>query len=212
MKNFLIVALFLALVVPATAGATVLSDNLGAGQSGTEIVTSTRWVTASFATDASSQSLSSVVILMDMTSAGTALASIYTNAGSGVGAPGSLIGNLTSPAAYTTSMGVNTFTASGISLAANTAYWVVLAANSGSFDWAWTSDNTGSGVGPFQHTWGYSDDSGATWNTYALSPQQMAGERRRRTCAGNPSALWPGSRRAGGHQEKVQEVTAVRQT
>ena len=94
MKRFLILVLFLAFVVPATASATtVLSDNLSASQSGTEYASTTRWVTASFATDANSYALSSVTIQMYMGSAGTALASIYTSTAApfNVGTPGSLL-------------------------------------------------------------------------------------------------------------------------
>ena len=70
-------------------------------------------------------------------------------------------------------MGNNTFGGNGIALAPNTAYWVVLAAQSGEFYWAWTSDNSGSPVATFQHTWGNTVDSGTLWYTYDTAPQMM---------------------------------------
>src|SRR5439155_4978154 len=83
------------------------------------------------------------------------------------------VGTLTSPASYSTSLAQTTFTAGSLSLAANSTYWVVLQANSGEFDWAWTSDNTGSGVG-FQDTYGESPDAGASWFTVNTDPVQFS--------------------------------------
>ena len=44
----------------------------------------------------------------------------------------------------------------------------------GQFDWAWTSDNAGSGVG-FQRTWAVSDSSGAVggWWSHDIYQTQM---------------------------------------
>ena len=61
----------------------------------------------------------------------------------------------------------------GISLAADTTYWVVLNAPTGSFDWGWTADNTGNGVG-FQVAWSQSDDAGGTWFTADDYPFRMS--------------------------------------
>src|SRR5205823_9530935 len=103
------------------------------------------------------------------TTNGQATLSVYTES---VLTPGTLVGTLTSPTSFTSSTSETTFTASGIPLAANTTYWVVLQVNSGAFNWAWTTDNTGSGVG-YTHTWGESDDAGTSWQTYNVYPLQM---------------------------------------
>ncbi len=52
--------------------------------------------------------------------------------------PGTLVGNLNSPSSYSATLAATNFSTSGLSLAANTQYWVVLNANSGAFDWSWT--------------------------------------------------------------------------
>ena len=71
---------------------------------------------------------------------------IWTNSNSNL--PGSSLGTLTQPASLT--LGVNEFTTSGITLAANTTYWVVVDSNGGgSAQWEGTAadseDSTASG-------------------------------------------------------------------
>jgi hypothetical protein len=154
----------------ASAASVVLSENLSAATGGTEAASGGRWLTASFGTDASSYTLESVTLLLANASTGQASLALYTDDGL---QPGSLVGTLTSPGSYSNSLTNTTFTASGITLAGNSTYWVVLKAIGGQFDWSWTADNTGSGAG-FQHTWGASDDAGATWFTYDIYPTQLS--------------------------------------
>jgi hypothetical protein len=105
---------------------------------------------------------------MAMTSSsGAAQAAIFTDVSD---QPGSQVGALISPGSYSNALASTSFTASGITLAANTTYWVVLSASSGNFNWAWTDSNIGSGVG-FTHTWSGSDDAGSSWLTFHDSPQ-----------------------------------------
>jgi hypothetical protein len=79
-----------------------------------------------------------------------------------------------SPATYSAYLSDTVFGSSGsISLASNSTYWLVLTALSGSFDWAWTNDNTGTGAG-FQDTWGISSDTGNTWFTDDVYPLQFS--------------------------------------
>ena len=121
-------------------------------------------------TDATSYFLNAVTLLMYEVTSGGAQVDIFTDSSF---APGTLVGTLTSPSSYPSSDSNVTFTASGITLNSASTYWVVLKAlSSGEYAWAWTEDDTGSGIG-FQHTWGYSDDSGSTWYTYDTSPQMM---------------------------------------
>jgi len=48
----------------------------------------------------------------------------------------------------------------------------VLKVLSGQYDWGYTDVITGSGIG-FQHTFGYSEDSGSTWYAYDTYPFMM---------------------------------------
>lgn len=167
----MLAAVVLIWAVPAAAEAgTILSNNLSEPTGGTEAATGDTWLTASFGTDTSAYDLTSVTLLLQRTSiGGTAELDIYSDGGL---EPGSLLGTLTSPGSISTSLGETTFTASGITLSSDSTYWLVLKATSGEFDWGWAGDNSGSGVG-FQHTWGVSDDEGATWFTYDSYPTQM---------------------------------------
>ena len=169
--------------VPLAAGAqtTILSDNLNSLSSGTDAVTGPTYFTSSFGTGANTYTLNSVTLLLDNSIAGTAELDIYKDASDYQGnsglVPGTLVGTLISPASYSTSaLTGTTFTASGITLAANSTYWAVLKANTGEFDWSFTGDNsvtTGNGLG-YQHTYGESDDAGTTWYTDNTDPQQMS--------------------------------------
>ena len=91
---------------------------------------------------------------------------IWTNSNSNL--PGSSLVTLTQPASLT--LGVNEFTTSGIRLAANTTYWVVVdSSGGGSVQWEGTAsdseDSTASG-------WSIADESydrpydGDTWSSY----------------------------------------------
>ncbi len=150
--------------------AETLTDNLSAATGGTETVSGDTWLAASFGTDASSYTLSDVTLLLDSTDGGTAAVSIYSD---GLLSPGSLVGTLASSTSAGSTLTPLTFSTSGLSLAADATYWVVLQATSGSVDWAWTDDNTGSGVG-YQGTWGISSDAGTTWFTDDIYPTQFS--------------------------------------
>ncbi|MGH7132465.1 MAG: choice-of-anchor R domain-containing protein [Phycisphaerales bacterium] len=150
--------------------ATDLSNNLSATTAGAETAAGTRRLTASFATDASTHVLNSVTLLMASAAGGTATLELYT----GVGLePATLVTTLTSPSSYPATAGQAMFTAEGVTLAANTTYWVVLRATSGTFSWSWAGSNTGAGTG-FQHVWGLSEDTGDSWWTGDLYPLQMS--------------------------------------
>lgn len=166
---FPVFVLILLSTLAAKADTVILSDNLSNTTAGTETATGLTWLTASFGTGASASNLDSITLLLANSVAGQAMLSIYTDGGL---QPGSLVGSLLSPAGYSTTLTEITFTASGLSLSTNSIYWVVLSAASGQFDWAYTTDNAGSGVG-FQHTWGISDDAGLTWFTYDIYPTRM---------------------------------------
>ncbi len=148
--------------------ATTLSDNLSTANAGTEAVSGTNWVAASFSTDASAYRLESNTLSLANITPGSAELDLY----SGAGQPASMLAALTSPLFYTSSLSPSTFTGSGTALSPNSTYWLVLKAPSGEFDWGWTDDPSGTGVG-FTHTWGASDDAGSTWFTADVQPMQL---------------------------------------
>jgi len=158
----------------STTHATVLSDNLGAVSFFSEGAGANYWVAASFGTDAQAYELTSVVLLMGGGPVSNAAVEIYTSAGAGVGQPGSLVGILELPVSEPVGKSNVTFTATGILLSPSATYWVVLRSTLGGeyYNWYWAMDNTGTGVG-FQHTWGYSEDAGASWTTFDGGPMVM---------------------------------------
>jgi hypothetical protein len=159
------------LLVSAFAmNADTISSNLSNATAGTETASGSTWLTASFGTDSSSSSLSNVTLLLSNPSAGIAEVDLYSNS---LLQPGSLVGTLNSPGSYSSELSNTTFSSSGLALSANSTYWIVLKALSGEFDWAWTTDSSGTGTG-FQGTWGISTDAGSTWYTYAVYPTQFS--------------------------------------
>jgi chitinase len=139
-----------------------LSDNLSDAASDVNNVSGSAWQAASFGTGTSAVTLKSITIPLAQQTSGPVTMQLYSDAG---GQPGTPIGTLTNPASFSSSGANTTFTTTGIALAANTTYWIVLSANgSGSYNWSWTSSDNGTGVG-FQDQWSQSMDSGNTWYT-----------------------------------------------
>jgi hypothetical protein len=95
---------------------------------------------------------------------GTAQVSLYSDVNA---EPGSPLTDLTLQGSIINGLAPTTFAASGISLDANTNYWVVLKAMDWPMQWAWTLDNSGVGTG-FLHTWSHHTDAG--WNTVTVEP------------------------------------------
>jgi hypothetical protein len=150
--------------------ADTISNNLSNATAGTETASGSTWVTASFGTGSSSSTLSNVTLLLSNPAAGVAEVDLYSNS---LLQPGSLVGTLNSPGSYSSELSNTTFSSSGLALSANSTYWIVLKALSGEFDWAWTTESSGTGIG-FQGTWGISTDAGSTWYTYAVYPTQFS--------------------------------------
>jgi hypothetical protein len=158
-----LLALWAARPPSAGAGTVVVSDNItGVATGGTEAVTGSTWLAASFATGDAAYQLDSVTLLLDNSVAGAAVVAIYSDGGQ---QPGSLVGTLNSPSSYLGPLVETTFTASGITLSADSTYWAVLYAPSGQFDWAWASSDSGTGAG-FTDTWASSTDAGNSWFTF----------------------------------------------
>lgn len=149
--------------------ATILTDNLSATSAGSDSVSDNVLLAADFSTDSSAYGLSSVTLLLREESVGTASLNLYSDNG---GIPGFLLGTLTSSGSYSSNLADTVFTASGITLAANTTYWLVLGASSGTFEWSWTATNSGSGAG---YTGNSAYFDGSYWyGTSGVYPYQLS--------------------------------------
>jgi hypothetical protein len=146
-----------------------LSDNLSDSSDGYETANGADWYAASFGTGNSTAMLTSVTIPLAQTTAGPVTMQLYSDAG---GQPGTAIGTLTNPSSFSSTGANTTFTTTGIALAANTTYWIVLQSATGAYNWNWTSSDNGTGVG-FQDQWSQSMDSGNTWFTTQGFPLMM---------------------------------------
>lgn len=158
------------LISPALADVDLLSDNISNSTAGTETASGDSWLTASFGTGGSTYTLQSVTLLLANGSGGVAEVDLYTDGGL---QPGSLLETLSSPSRTSTGLTPTTFTSSDATLSPDSTCWIVLEADSGAIDWAWTADDSGVGEG-FQDTWGVSDDAGASWFTYDVYPTQFS--------------------------------------
>lgn len=143
MKRFSVLFLFLVLAIPIGAHADVLFDNIVITQSGQN----SQWnngvmLGQSFTTGSSSYILTSVDLYMIDVNGVTGFLSIWTNESN---RPGSLVGVFTSPATFSSVYAINTFTTSGISLNANSEYWVVLSKTPGNgyLSWVYSDSQTG---------------------------------------------------------------------
>lgn len=153
----------------AVCHAATLTDNLAKTTASTEFVAGNTWIAAAFATNDASYRISSATLLLSAPSASTAKLDLYST---GTGQPTQLLSTLASPASFPNVASNVSFTGSSYILSPNSTYWLVLKATSGSFDWSWTSDGTGTGIG-FLSQWGASDDAGATWFTSNIEPMQL---------------------------------------
>ena len=154
---------------PACRGDYSISNNLSGTSGGVETATGTSLLAAGFGSGAGGQ-LSGVTLALVNFVPGTAEVDIYNDGGA---EPGASVGVLTLSSGFVSGTANPTFAASGITLAANTNYWIVLKAlGAASVNWSWTATNAGTGAG-YQNTWGQYDDSFGTWFTYNSYPTQM---------------------------------------
>lgn len=156
-------------VASLVSHAATLTDNLAKTNSDIEFIGGATWIAGAFKTDNSAYQISTATLLMSTPDAGTPRLDLYSAA---AGQPGSLLSTLTSPGSVSSSLSQATFTGSSYILSANTNYWLVLKAITGTFDWGWTNDNTGAGPG-FLPNWGATDDAGATWFVATTLPMQF---------------------------------------
>jgi len=151
------------------SSAVTLTDNLSKTTEDAEFVGGDTWIAAAFSTDNASYQISSASLLLSTPEPSTAKLDLYSESS---GQPGLLLSTLTSPASFPSAASPVTFTGSSYILSPNSMYWLVLQAPTGSFDWSWTEDNTGAGVG-FLAQWAASDDAGGSWFTADSEPMQL---------------------------------------
>ena len=156
---------------PAHAQTVTLVSNVGQTRSGS-LGLDTHEGAQAFTTSNNSDGYTVTSVGLDMSSGANPTINftvgIWTNSNSNL--PGSSLGTLTPPASLTTP-GVNEFTTSGIELAANTTYWVVVDSDGGgNIQWEGTaadSEDSTSASG-----WSIADESydrpygGGTWGSY----------------------------------------------
>ena len=155
---------------PTQAQTDVLVSNVGQMRSGS-LGLDTHEGAQAFTTGANSDGYTVTSVGLDLSSGSTSTnftVGVWTNSDSNL--PGTSLGTLTPPGSLTTP-GVNEFTTSGIVLAANTTYWVVVDSDGGgSTQWEGTaaySEDFTSASG-----WSIADESydrahdGSTWSSF----------------------------------------------
>jgi hypothetical protein len=148
--------------------AAVLIGNLPASVAGNSVVSSTQTLAVSFRTPSVAYAVDSVILSLATyaTTAGdAAVVGFYTD---NSGIPGTLVTSLlTNPASSSTAAASFTFTAptGGISLSADTTYWLQVARSAGNFRWNVGTGATPSGLATFgEFKW---RNSLGNWNTSA---------------------------------------------
>lgn len=174
-RHFSTMMTLMVLASVSSVSAADIFDNLAKGSvdtGATYFNDALQWSAQKFQTDGQSYDLVDVTLSM-LRSAGTGTATLQIYSDSS-GSPNASIATLTSPGSYSGTLSNTTFTASGVTLAPNSAYWVVLKGPDSNtiFEWSYTDDNTGSGVG-FSTNWAYSDNLGTSWTPSGDSPYQM---------------------------------------
>lgn len=150
--------------------ATVLSSNLDQPVSYTELIDPTTSVAAGFGTGNYSSTLLNVQLLIQLDGPVTPMVWLYTDQ---AGAPGTAVGSL-ALAQPPSGSGLATalFSGQNLALAPNSTYWIVGQSSSGTWEWAYTDSNQGTGPG-FQHTWGVSLNGGQ-WFVSDNEPMVMS--------------------------------------
>jgi hypothetical protein len=153
----------------AFSSAVTLTDNLSKTTEDTEFVGGDTWIAAAFSTDNANYQISSASLLLSTPELSTAKLDLYSSSSD---QPGLLLTTLISPVSFPSVASPVAFTGSSYILSSNSTYWLVLQAPTGSFDWSWTSDNTGAGAG-FLSQWAATDDAGGSWITSDIEPMQF---------------------------------------
>lgn len=190
MKKTLVAALgiaFGALASNEMKAETVHFSNLSSVSPGFEItVDSSNWLAQLFQTDSSASSFTLNSFTLNLGGAadtsGNFFVALYSNTGSNL--PGSSLGTLSGNANPSTA-GQYTYVATGLTLDANTKYWVLAGVSSGNGSYSWI-DSNGGYPADMAHTgnWSiftsptttdsYSLNGGGSWNPAYGSPYMFS--------------------------------------
>ena len=156
-----------ALLVPISAArADILVDNLLEPQRGTTIVTTDFWAAQSFVTAGAAVTLQSIELWLGLRDGDpTITAELRADGASG---PAAALASFGLPALSTGATQIELLpSVPQVALAANTTYWIVLAATggTGSFGWTYAQGNNQTGPGALGY-YGYSGDGGANWGSF----------------------------------------------
>ena len=174
LRPLLLAAIFAAM--PAAHADTLIFDNLAAPRDGSDPLLSYGPLADSFSTGAQATLvLTQVTALLKNDSAdivGDLRVSLHADSANGPGALLATLGTLSSAAVSTSDFAAYTFKpAGGVQLAANTTYWIELAATSpNAIEWSWSQTLGGPGVAGGAN---YNALFGVSPNT-AFAPYQMA--------------------------------------
>jgi hypothetical protein len=148
-----------------------LSDNTSAGSLGSQSASGNGILAASFRTPSGNPiTLSQVVLIMSSFNQGIPSVDLWSDNG---GQPGSSLVNFTPTGGIPSTLGPATFAIpGGRLLAPNTKYWVVLSADTGSFQWSNANSNSGSGSG-FTGEWANTFNVSSGWSVSTTLPLQM---------------------------------------
>jgi len=139
-----VAALLAAAAHAVPAQAVQLSDNLSTRTGGSENASATQWLAASFIADDAS-GLTATLAMSDSTDAVLSLYGSYEDA---LGGTSDLIPDtaLATFGRIASDANSATFELGGLSLTSGSTYWLVLS-STGSTDWSWSLESTGSGTG-----------------------------------------------------------------
>jgi hypothetical protein len=150
--------------------AAVISDNLSNGSSGSQSAGGNGILAASFTTPSSAISVSQVKLLLAAFNPGIPSVALYSDNG---GSPGSPIASFTLSSLISSTPTPTSFAIPGRrTLAPNAKYWVVLSADTGSFQWSTSNSSSGSGSG-FTGEWANTFDINSGWSVSTSLPLQM---------------------------------------
>jgi hypothetical protein len=150
-----------------------ISDNTPAGSLGSQSVSGNGLLAASFATPSGNPiTLNQLVLIMSSSAFNNGIPSVGLWSDNG-GQPGSPLASFTPTSTIPATIGPATFAIpGGRLLAPNTKYWVVLSADTGSFQWANANSSAGSGSG-FTGEWANTFDLNSGWSVSTSLPLQM---------------------------------------
>ncbi len=158
------ITIFLLLSAALSSNAsTTLTDNLAGTSGGATAASGSVWEAQSFSTDSQNYVLNSVSLLLSSADSGAAVY-LYSDSSS---APSQLLGQLNLSDNYSSSLSPTVFTATNLSLTANTSYWVVLNDVNGSVNWSYQATDSGTSAN-------WAEWDGSFWATSTSYPYQLS--------------------------------------